>query len=156
MSGIPIASEVNNLSNIDQEKIVRTSGSHNCGGRCIIKAHVNGEPASFKGSMEHFGEVMRISDPMNVIKSLLDMDFISLSKTKNEVTITKTGINMVESMPTARNTASLPGIEGSRRCSPAADQSGLARNSSRAYEMQITATNIEIMISTVRWPYLPA
>ena len=28
------------MSNKNQEKIIRTSGSHNCGGRCIIKAHV--------------------------------------------------------------------------------------------------------------------
>ncbi|MBP2652030.1 MAG: dmsA 2 [Firmicutes bacterium] len=31
------------IDNVDlTEKIVRTSGSHNCGGRCIIKAHVKG------------------------------------------------------------------------------------------------------------------
>lgn len=68
----------------------------------FYRCHINGEPASFKGSIEHFGEVMRINDPMNVIKSLLDMGFISLGKTKNEVAITKAGINMVESMQKKR------------------------------------------------------
>lgn len=39
-SGIPIDNEVSVLSETGQEKIVRSSGSHNCGGRCIIKLHV--------------------------------------------------------------------------------------------------------------------
>ncbi|MDF2505939.1 hypothetical protein, partial [Clostridium sp.] len=26
--------------NENDEQIIRTSGSHNCGGRCVIKAHV--------------------------------------------------------------------------------------------------------------------
>jgi hypothetical protein len=60
--------------------------------------HTNGEPANFKGSIQHFGEVMKIHDPMNVIKSLLDMGFINISKTKMEVTITKAGLQQYESM----------------------------------------------------------
>lgn len=57
-----------------------------------------GETANFKGSIEHFGSVLRISEPMDVIKSLLDMGLISLHKVKLEVTITKAGIQMVESL----------------------------------------------------------
>lgn len=60
--------------------------------------HSRGESANFKGSLEHFGEVMKIHDPMNVIKSLLDMGFINISKGKMEVAITKTGIAQYESM----------------------------------------------------------
>ena len=60
--------------------------------------HSKGEPANFKGSIQHFGEVMKIHDPMNVIKSLLDMGFINVSKTKMEVAITKAGIHQYESM----------------------------------------------------------
>lgn len=57
-----------------------------------------GEPASYKGSLEHFGQVLKINDPMNVIKSLLDMGFISINKTKLEVSITKEGIKQYESL----------------------------------------------------------
>ena len=57
-----------------------------------------GEPASYKGSLEHFGEVLKIHDPMNVIKSLLDMGLISINKTKLEVSITKAGIEQYESL----------------------------------------------------------
>jgi hypothetical protein len=60
--------------------------------------HAKGEPASYKGSLEHFGEVLRIHEPMNVLMSLLDMGLISISKTKMEVTITKAGINQIETL----------------------------------------------------------
>lgn len=60
--------------------------------------HRNGEPATFKGSLQHFGEVLRINEPMEVIKSLLDMGFISISKSKPEVSITKAGIQAYESI----------------------------------------------------------
>lgn len=62
------------------------------------KCHKKGEPASFNGSLAHFGEVLNINDPMNVIKSLLDMDFISINKSKMEVTITKRGLEQYESL----------------------------------------------------------
>lgn len=51
-----------------------------------------GEPASYKGSIEHFGEVLKIHEPMNVIMSLLEMGLISINKSKLEVSITKAGI----------------------------------------------------------------
>lgn len=60
--------------------------------------HEKGEPASFKGSIEHFGEVLRINEPMDVIKSLLDMGLISINKSKLEVSITKAGIQLYESL----------------------------------------------------------
>lgn len=60
--------------------------------------HAKGETANFNGTMEHFGSVLRISEPMDVIKSLLDMGLISLHKAKPEVSITKAGIQMVESL----------------------------------------------------------
>jgi hypothetical protein len=60
--------------------------------------HEKGETANFKGSLEHFGSVLRISEPMEVIRSLLDMGLISLHKAKPEVSITKAGIKMVESL----------------------------------------------------------
>ncbi len=64
----------------------------------FYRCYKNGEPASFKGSIEHFGEVMKISEPMNVIKSLLDMGLINMNKTKLEVTITKAGIDQIEGL----------------------------------------------------------
>jgi hypothetical protein len=64
----------------------------------FYSCHSKGESANFKGSIEHFGEVMKIHDPMNVIKSLLDMGFIDIKKTKMEVNITKAGIHFYESM----------------------------------------------------------
>jgi hypothetical protein len=60
--------------------------------------HEKGEAANFKGTIEHFGSVLRISEPMDVIKSLLDMGLISMHKVKLEVSITKAGIQMVESL----------------------------------------------------------
>jgi hypothetical protein len=60
--------------------------------------HANGEAATYKGSLEHFGEVMKIHEPMNVIKSLLDMGFIGINKAKFEVSITKAGIQQIESL----------------------------------------------------------
>lgn len=60
--------------------------------------HAKGEPASYKGSLEHFGQVLKISDPMNVIMSLLDMGFISINKSKLEVSITKEGLKHYESL----------------------------------------------------------
>lgn len=60
--------------------------------------NIEGGPASYKGSIEHFGEVLNISDPMNVIMSMLNMKLISINKTKFEVSITKEGIKHYESM----------------------------------------------------------
>lgn len=60
--------------------------------------YTKGEPASFKGSIKHFGEVLKIHEPMNVIMSLLNMGFISIDKTKLEVSITKAGIRYYESL----------------------------------------------------------
>ena len=56
------------------------------------------EPATYNGSIEHFGQVLKISDPMNVIMSLLNMGFISINKSKLEVSITKDGIQHYESL----------------------------------------------------------
>ena len=58
----------------------------------------NGEPASFKGSIQHFGEVLKIHEPLDVITSLLEMGFISINKTKLEVTISKAGLQYYESL----------------------------------------------------------
>ncbi len=60
--------------------------------------HQKGEPASYKGSLEHFGEVLRINEPMDIIKSLLEMGLISINKAKLEVSITKAGIQLYENM----------------------------------------------------------
>lgn len=57
-----------------------------------------GEPASYKGTIDHFGQVLKISDPMNVLKSLLDMGLISINKTKFDVSITKAGIQQYENL----------------------------------------------------------
>ena len=43
----------------------------------FYQCHAKGEPASYKGSIQHFGEVLKISDPMSVILSLLEMGFMS-------------------------------------------------------------------------------
>ncbi len=64
----------------------------------FYNCHKKGEPAEYKGTIEHFGTVLKISDPMNVLKSLLDMGLISISKTKFEVSITKEGIKHYESL----------------------------------------------------------
>ncbi len=64
----------------------------------FYSCHAKGEPASFKGSIEHFGEVLKINEPMNVIKSLLDMGLISIKKPKMEVSITKVGLAQYESL----------------------------------------------------------
>jgi hypothetical protein len=60
--------------------------------------HEKGEPASYKGSIQHFGEVLRINEPMDVIKSLLEMGLISINKSKLEVSITKAGIQLYASL----------------------------------------------------------
>lgn len=60
--------------------------------------HTKGKPASFKGSIEHFGETLKIREPMNVIMSLLDMGFISLDKSKMQASITKAGIQFYEGL----------------------------------------------------------
>jgi hypothetical protein len=60
--------------------------------------HEKGEPASYKGSLQHFGEVLRINEPMDVIKSLLEMGLISIDKSRPEVSITKAGIQLYESL----------------------------------------------------------
>lgn len=75
---------------LDTTQILVLNWFYNC--------HARGEAASYKGSIEHFGEVLKIRDPMTVIKSLLDMDFISINKSKFEVNITKAGIQQYESM----------------------------------------------------------
>ncbi len=64
----------------------------------FYNSYTKGEPASYKGTLEHFGEVLRISDPMNVLMSLLDMGLISINKNKFEVSITKAGIKQIESL----------------------------------------------------------
>lgn len=64
----------------------------------FYSCHAKGEPASYKGSIEHFGQVLRISDPMNVIMSLMNMGLISINKNKLEVSITKAGIQQYESL----------------------------------------------------------
>ena len=60
--------------------------------------HAKGEAANYKGTLEHFGSVLRISEPMDVIKSLLEMGLVSINKTKLEVSITKEGIKYYESL----------------------------------------------------------
>ncbi len=64
----------------------------------FYQCHAKGEPASYKGSIQHFGEVLKISDPMSVILSLLEMGFISINKAKMQVSITKAGIQQYESL----------------------------------------------------------
>ncbi len=64
----------------------------------FYQCHAKGEPASYKGSIQHFGEVLKISDPMSVILSLLEMGFISIDKAKMQVSITKAGIQQYESL----------------------------------------------------------
>lgn len=64
----------------------------------FYNSHSKGEPASYKGTLEHFGQVLRISDPMTVLMSLLNMDLISINKNKFEVSITKSGIKYIESL----------------------------------------------------------
>lgn len=64
----------------------------------FYQCHTKGEPASYKGSIQHFGEVLKISDPMSVILSLLEMGFISINKAKMQVSITKAGIQQYESL----------------------------------------------------------
>ena len=60
--------------------------------------HAKGEAATYKGTLEHFGEVLRINEPMDVIKSLLEMGLVSINKVKLEVSITKAGIQLYESL----------------------------------------------------------
>ncbi len=60
--------------------------------------YAKGEAANYKGTIEHFGSVLRISEPMDVIKSLLEMGLVSINKTKLEVSITKEGIKLYESL----------------------------------------------------------
>jgi hypothetical protein len=60
--------------------------------------NAKGEPANYKGSIEHFGQVLKISDPMNVIMSLLNQGLISINKQKLEVSITKEGLKLYESL----------------------------------------------------------
>lgn len=62
----------------------------------FYQCHIKGEPAAYKGSIEHFSEVMKISDPINVIRSLLDMGFISIHKNTMQVKITPEGIKQYE------------------------------------------------------------
>jgi hypothetical protein len=64
----------------------------------FYRCHEKGEAASYKGSLEHFGEVLRIPDPMNIIKSLLDLGLISINKTRLEVSITKAGIQQIQDL----------------------------------------------------------
>ena len=60
--------------------------------------HAKGEAANYKGTLEHFGSVLRISEPMDVIKSLLDMGLVSINKTKFEVSITREGIKLIDGL----------------------------------------------------------
>lgn len=61
-----------------------------------------GRLATYKGSIEHFGQVLKINEPMDVIMSMLNMGLISINKTKLEVTITKAGIQQYESLKKAK------------------------------------------------------
>jgi len=56
----------------------------------------SGEPVTFNGSVKHFGDVMKINEPMDVIKSLLDQKLIKIDKAGGKVSITKEGINQIE------------------------------------------------------------
>jgi hypothetical protein len=56
------------------------------------------QPASFNGSIQHFGEVLKIREPMDVIMSLMDMGMISINKNKLEASITKSGIQYYENL----------------------------------------------------------
>ncbi len=64
----------------------------------FYSSYEKGQPASYKGSLEHFGQVLKITDPMNVLMSLLDMNLISINKNKFEVSITKAGIQLIEGL----------------------------------------------------------
>jgi hypothetical protein len=64
----------------------------------FYQCHVKGESAAYKKSLEHFSEVMKISDPINVIKSLLDMGYISILKNTMQVKITPEGIKQYENL----------------------------------------------------------
>jgi len=64
----------------------------------LYNFHKKGETASYKGTIEHFGEVLKIADPMNVIKSLYDMGFISINMSNLTASLTKSGIQHYESL----------------------------------------------------------
>lgn len=64
----------------------------------FYRCHKNNEPVTFNGSITHFGEVMKIHEPMDVIKSLLDQKLIKIEKTGGKVTITKDGIDQIEQL----------------------------------------------------------
>lgn len=64
----------------------------------FYNSYTKGQPASYKGSLEHFGEVLKIPNPMAVLMSLLDNGLISINKNKFEVSITKAGIQQIESL----------------------------------------------------------
>ncbi|MDP4093968.1 MAG: hypothetical protein Q8920_11480 [Bacillota bacterium] len=68
----------------------------------FYRCHVNGEPANYKGSIQHFGEVLKISEPMNVIMSLYEMGLIGINKSKLEVTITKAGIQQIDNLKNSK------------------------------------------------------
>jgi hypothetical protein len=64
----------------------------------FYQCYLKGETAAYKESIGHFSEVMKISDPLNVIKSLLDMGYISILKNTMQVKITPEGIKQYENL----------------------------------------------------------
>jgi hypothetical protein len=78
------------MASLNTDQILTLNWFYNC--------HKRGETASYKGSIKHFGEVMKIREPLDVIKSLLDIGFISINKVKFEVSITTEGINYYNSL----------------------------------------------------------
>lgn len=75
---------------LDTTQIMVLNWFYNC--------NIKGKPATYNGSLEHFGQVLKINDPMNVIMSLLNMGLISINKSKLEVSITNEGIKYYESL----------------------------------------------------------
>lgn len=64
----------------------------------FYQCYARGESTAYKESIQHFSEVMKISDPINVIKSLLDMGYISIPKNTMQVKITPEGIKQYEKL----------------------------------------------------------
>lgn len=64
----------------------------------FYNCHSKGQEASYNGTLEHFGQVLKIREPMNVLLSLLEMGFISVDKSKMQASITKAGLQHYESL----------------------------------------------------------
>ena len=78
------------MATLNTDQILTLNWFYNCKKR--------GEEATYNGTIKHFGEIMKIREPMDVIKSLLDMGLISINKTKFEVSITTEGIKYYDSL----------------------------------------------------------